>query len=289
MMAFAYSGRATFMRVLRLFSASLVPATIVASMSGHGIENRYNVFIPFVPTPEFVVDRMLEMAEVGKDDLLLDLGSGDGRIVITAAQRYGARARGVEIDPQLVEKSKENARHQGVSELTEFVAQDMFVTKIDDASVLSLYVLTASNLELRPRILNEMKPGSRVVSHQFSMGAWIADKHETYGDIHIYMWYVPARVAGTWRFDDGRRTHTLTIEQSYQDISGTLKMGDKSLPLRLAKLRGDEIDFAIDTGDERPLMFRGRVSEGVMEPRAAQNAVTGWRAIRISAPPATVK
>jgi predicted RNA methylase len=94
------------MRALRVFSASAVPALVVASMSGFGIENRYNVFIPFVPTPEFIVDRMLAMADVGKDDLLLDLGSGDGRIVIKAAQTYGARARGVEIDPQLVEKSK---------------------------------------------------------------------------------------------------------------------------------------------------------------------------------------
>jgi SAM-dependent methyltransferase len=275
---------------LRLFGASALPAAIVlASMSGYGIENRYNVFIPFVPTPEFVVDRMLEMAELGKNDLLLDLGSGDGRIVITAAQRYGARARGVEIDPQLVEKSKENAREQGVGNLTEFVAQDMFVTKIDDASVLSLYVLTASNLELRPRILDEMKPGSRVVSHQFSMGAWIADKQESYGDIQIYMWYVPAKVAGTWRFDDGRRTHTLTIEQSFQDISGTVKIGDKNVPLRLAKLRGDEIDFAIDVGDERPLMFRGRINEGVMEPRPAPGSVPVWRAVRIGAPPPVVR
>jgi SAM-dependent methyltransferase len=272
------------MRALRVFSASAVPALVVASMSGFGIENRYNVFIPFVPTPEFIVDRMLAMADVGKDDLLLDLGSGDGRIVIKAAQTYGARARGVEIDPQLVEKSKENAREQGVSALTEFVAQDMFVAPIADASVLSLYVLTASNLELRPRILNEMKPGSRVVSHQFSMGAWIADKHETYGDIHIYMWYVPARVAGTWRFDDGKRTHTLTIEQRYQDISGTLKMGDRTLPLRLTKLRGDEIDFSVEINDERAMIFRGKISEGVMEPRPSPGAATGWRAVRIGAP-----
>jgi SAM-dependent methyltransferase len=277
------------MHALHLFSASLIPATIVAALSGYGIENRYNVFIPFVPTPEFVVDRMLEMAEVGRNDLLLDLGSGDGRIVITAAQRYGARARGVEIDPQLVEKSKENASQQGVGELTEFVAQDMFVTRIDDASVLSLYVLTASNLELRPRILSEMKPGARVVSHQFSMGAWVADKHEAYGDIHIYMWYVPARVAGTWRLDDGKGMHTLTIEQRYQDISGTLKMGDRTLPLRLTKLRGDEIDFSVEINDERAMIFRGKVSEGVIEPRPSAGSATDWRAVRVGPPPQAIK
>ncbi|HEX5779903.1 MAG TPA: class I SAM-dependent methyltransferase [Xanthobacteraceae bacterium] len=277
------------MTALRLFSAAIIPVTIVASMSGYGIENRYNVFIPYVPTPEFIVDRMLEMAEIGKDDLLLDLGSGDGRIVIAAAQRYGARGRGVEIDPKLVEESKENARKVGVDHLAEFVAQDMFVAKMADASVLSLYVLTASNLELRPRILSEMKPGSRVVSHQFSMGAWIADKQESYGDIQIYMWYVPARVAGTWRLDDGKRTYMLTIEQSYQDIGGTMKIGDRTLPLRLTKLRGAEIDFAVDLGEERPIVYRGRVSDGIMEPRPSPGAVPGWRAVRITAPVQEIK
>ena len=277
------------MTALRLFSAAIIPVTIVASMSGYGIESRYNVFIPYVPTPEFIVDRMLEMAEIGKDDLLLDLGSGDGRIVIAAAQRYGARGRGIEIDPKLVEESKENARKVGVDHLAEFVAQDMFVAKMADASVLSLYVLTASNLELRPRILSEMKPGSRVVSHQFSMGAWIADKQESYGDIQIYMWYVPARVAGTWRLDDGKRSLTLTIEQDFQDISGTLKIGDRTLPLRLTKLRGAEIDFSVDFGDERPVVYRGRVSDGIMEPRPSPGSVTGWRAVRVTAPAQEIK
>jgi SAM-dependent methyltransferase len=274
------------MRALRPFSTIIVSAAIVASASaGFNVDTRYDTFIPYVPSPEFVVDRMLEMAEVTKDDLLLDLGSGDGRIVITAAQRYGARGRGVEIDPGLVAEARKNAREQGVADLTEFVAQDMFVAKIADASVLTLYVLTASNLELRPRILSEMKPGSRVVSHQFSMGSWLAEKQESYGDIQIYMWTVPANVAGQWRIERDGRQFTVEITQEFQEIRGNATFGRTTAPLRQARLKGAEIDFAIDLGHERPVLFRGRVNEGVIEPRgAAGDTEHKWRAIRVAMP-----
>jgi SAM-dependent methyltransferase len=269
-------------RAPRLLSSGLLSAFVVAaSMSGYGIENRYNVFIPYVPTPNHLVDRMLELAEIGKDDLVLDMGSGDGRIVITAAQRYGARGRGVEIDPKLVEEAKENARRAGVAERTEFIAEDMFVTRIEDATVMTLYVLTASNLELRPRILKEMRPGSRVVSHQFSMGAWLADKQESFGSADLYMWVVPASVAGTWRVQEGRREYTLKIDQEFQEISGTATVGRLTVPLRRARLRGDEIEFAIDLGNESPIIYRGRVTDGLIEPRdTGANSKRDWRAVR---------
>jgi SAM-dependent methyltransferase len=271
-----------FRRAPRLLSSGALSALVImASMSGYGVENRYNIFIPYVPTPSHLVDRMLELAEIGKDDLVLDMGSGDGRIVITAAQRYGSRGRGVEIDPKLVEEAKENARKAGVAERTEFVAEDMFVTRIEDATVMTLYVLTASNLELRPRILKEMRPGSRVVSHQFSMGAWLADKHESLGNVELYMWFVPAPVGGTWRVEDDKREFTISIQQEFQEISSTATIGRLSLPLRQARLRGNEIDFAIDTGDERPILFRGRVTEGTMVPRGAPgDNGRKWRANR---------
>ena len=275
----------------RLLSRGVLTALIVtASMSGFGVENRYNIFIPYVPTPNHLVDRMLELAEIGKDDLVLDMGSGDGRIVITAAQRYGSRGRGVEIDPKLVDEAKENARKAGVAERTDFVAQDMFVTKIEDATVMTLYVLTASNLELRPRILKEMRPGSRIVSHQFSMGAWLADKHESLGNAELYMWVVPAPVSGTWRVHEGRREYTLKIEQEFQEISGTATVGNLTAPLRRARLRGDEIDFAIDLGDESPVVFRGRVTGGVIEPRGvAADSKRDWRGVRTTPPVSIAK
>jgi ubiquinone/menaquinone biosynthesis C-methylase UbiE len=280
-----------FRRAPRLLSSGALSALIVmASMSGYGVENRYNIFIPYVPTPNHLVDRMLELAEIGKDDLVLDMGSGDGRIVITAAQRYGSRGRGVEIDPKLVEEAKENARKAGVAERTEFVAEDMFVTRIEDATVMTLYVLTASNLELRPRILKEMRPGSRVVSHQFSMGAWLADKHESLGNVELYMWFVPAPVGGTWRVQEGRREYTLKIEQEFQEISGTATIGNLTVPLRRARLKGNEIDFAIDLGDESPVVFRGHVTGGIMEPRAVTaDSKRDWRGVRTTPPDSIAK
>jgi len=195
-----------FERFRRSLFCAVAPCLILAqsTFSGFGIENRYNVFIPYVPTPNHLVDRMLELAEIGKDDLVLDLGSGDGRIVITAAQRYGSRGRGVEIDSKLVEEAKANAIKAGVAERTDFVAADMFVAPLSDATVVTLYVLTASNLELRPRLLKELRPGARVVSHAFSMGGWLADKHEVLGGVDLYLWIVPAEVAGRWDLSDGR-------------------------------------------------------------------------------------
>lgn len=273
-------------RLSRLFSSPLAAIVLLSSsMTGFPVETNPGPFVPFVPTPTFILERMLELGEIGQDDLVLDLGSGDGRIVIEAARRYGARSRGVEIDPALVEKARENAKKAGVAEHTEFVAEDMFNAKIDDANVLTLYVLTASNLQLRPRILNEMRPGSRVVSHQFSMGRWLADKQESYGDIHIYMWYVPAQAAGTWEVSDGKRRYTLTIEQEYQEIRGTARVGTQVLPLRQARLRGDEIDFAIDFGTESAVLHRGRISGSTIVPRGAPgDTERKWRATRLTPP-----
>ena len=269
-------------RVPRILSSGVLSALIVtASVTGYGFENRYNLFIPYVPTPNHLVDRMLELAEIGKDDLVLDMGSGDGRIVITAAQRYGARGRGVEIDPKLVEEAKENATKAGVAERTDFIAEDMFVTKISDATVMTLYVLTASNLELRPRILKEMRPGSRIVSHQFSMGGWIADHHESLRGADLYFWVVPASVAGTWNVEDGKNSYRLTLEQEFQEIRGTMTVGRMTVPLRQPRLRGDEIDFAVDLGDEAPMFYRGRVDDGVIVPRGATGDThRKWRATR---------
>jgi hypothetical protein len=271
----------------RPLCCGLVPILLVAaSFTGFGVENRYNIFIPYVPTPDHVVERMLELAGTGKDDLVLDMGSGDGRIVVMAAKKFGARARGVEIDPKLVKEAEENAAKAGVSERTSFVAQDMFITPIADASVVTLYVLTAVNLELRPRLLAELKPGTRVVSHAFSMGGWLADKQENFRGIDLYMWVVPAQVGGQWRMSDGSRDFTLSIEQQYQEIKGTASFGRNTVPLRQATLNGDQIDFAIDFGFEQPTWFRGRVSEGVMEPRgAAGDMGRNWKGNRVSLTP----
>jgi ribosomal protein L11 methylase PrmA len=147
----------------------------------------------FVPTPQDVVDEMLKLAKVGKGDVLYDLGSGDGRIPVTAAKRFGIRAYGIDIDPQRIAEASENARRNGVSDLVQFRNEDLFKTNFAEASVVTLYLLPDLNVKLRPRLLAELKPGTRIVSHQFDMGTWKPDRTVELNGRTIYLWTVPAR------------------------------------------------------------------------------------------------
>ncbi|MGB5962876.1 MAG: methyltransferase domain-containing protein [Coleofasciculaceae cyanobacterium] len=150
--------------------------------------------VPYVPTPEVVVERMLELAKVNKNDLLYDLGSGDGRIVITAAKKYGAKGVGVEIDPELVEKAKANAQTAGVSDKVEFRQQNLFDVNLSEATVVTLYLLPQINLKLRPQLLRQLKPGTRIVSHEFNMGEWKPEQTVKLDGRTIYVWTVPKQV-----------------------------------------------------------------------------------------------
>jgi ribosomal protein L11 methylase PrmA len=147
----------------------------------------------FVPTPQEVVDKMLELAKVGKGDVLYDLGSGDGRIPVTAAMRYGIRATGIDIDPQRIAEANENAKKNGVSHLVRFLQEDLFKAKFSEATVVTLYLLPDLNVKLRPRLLAELKPGTRIVSHQFDMGTWKPERKLELNGRTIYLWTVPAR------------------------------------------------------------------------------------------------
>jgi ribosomal protein L11 methylase PrmA len=147
----------------------------------------------FVPTPQEVVDKMLEMAQVGKGDVLYDLGSGDGRIAVTAAKRYGIRAVGIDIDPQRIAEANENARRNGVAGLVQFRREDLFKAKFGEATVVTLYLLPDLNVKLRPRLLAELKPGTRIVSHQFDMGAWQPEQKVELKNRTIYLWTIPER------------------------------------------------------------------------------------------------
>jgi predicted O-methyltransferase YrrM len=167
------------------------PAVAAAPAAGDRLD------VPYVPTPEAVVERMLRMAKVDKDDLLYDLGSGDGRIVITAAREYGARGVGYDIDPQRIEESDENARRAGVADRVRFVRQDLFEADLSAATVVTLYLLPEVNLKLRPKLLAELKPGTLVVSHNYGMGDWEPAEVvelEAEGSTHyVYSWVVPER------------------------------------------------------------------------------------------------
>jgi hypothetical protein len=196
--------------------------------------------VVWVPTPQAVVDKMLDLAKVTKDDFLMDLGSGDGRTVITAAKR-GARALGVEYNPDMVELSKRNAQAAGVSSRAQFMKADLFQTDFSKATVITMFLLPDINLKLRPKIL-DMKPGTRVVSNTFTMGEWQPDEEATVDKgcngswCHVLFWVVPAKVSGTYKIPQG----TLTLKQSFQTVSGTLTGSGRTVPVE-GKLRGDEI------------------------------------------------
>jgi hypothetical protein len=248
-----------------------------------------NLDVPYVPTPHNAVARMLEMAAVGKNDFVIDLGSGDGRIAIAAARDRGARALGVDIDPARVREANENAKAAGVAGRVTFRQQNLFDTPIGEASVLTMYLLEKVNLQLRPRILSELRPGTRVVSHQFDMGEWKPDQHTAVDSRDIYLWIVPAKVDGRWEVTSGSRRFAIELKQTFQKIEGVATIDGRPVPLRNARLRGSLVQFTIDTGKWGRLALRGRVSGSTIEgipvrsrATSGRYAAASWRATRRS-------
>lgn len=211
--------------------------------------------VVYVPTPQIVVDEMLTMAKLGPKDYIIDLGSGDGRIVITAAKKYGAQGFGVDLDTYLLGLAREGAKKEGVTERAQFIEQNLFETDLSKATVISSYLLPEMNLKLRPKIL-ALRPGTRVVAHDYHMGDWYPDDQRdipvpekvvgTPGVSYIYMWVVPARVAGKWQVSvTGRDTpYEVAFDQLFQILEGTLRAGPVSTALRGRVTNGDQITFA---------------------------------------------
>ena len=240
----------------------------------------------YVPTPQNVVDKMLEVAKVTKDDYVFDLGSGDGRIPITAAARYGARGFGVDINPKLIAEARANAKLAGVSDRVEFRQQDLFETSIREAPVVGLYLFVWANEKLRPRLVSELRPGSRIVAHDFPIGDdWKPDVEEEIENRTVYLWYVPAQVAGRWEISGGPQGLAILLQQQFQKIEGTASVNGRSVPLTNATLRGDAIEFTVALDGGKPMLFRGRVNGDKIEPRAEAGSMSGWSAVRTS--PAT--
>jgi SAM-dependent methyltransferase len=207
--------------------------------------------VHFVPTPQPLVDAMLKMAGVKSGDMVYDLGCGDGRAVITAARDFGARGIGVDIDPERIQESLANAASAGVSERVEFKQEDLFEMKFSDADVVFLYLLPELNLRLRPRILDELRPGTRIVSHAFTMGDWTHDEKAIVDSKTIFFWRVPAKVAGTWKVTlPGGEAGTLSLTQEFQKVNGTLKTRSNSYPLENARLEGAKLSFSFGKGDQ---------------------------------------
>ena len=240
-------------RLALLFAALVCSGSAVAQESSSGA--------PFVTTPDEVVAEMLALAGTGRDDYVIDLGSGDGRIVIAAARRFGARGLGVELDEKLVALSRENARGAGVAGRAEFRVQDALQTDLSGASVVTIYLLPQLIKELQPRVLGQMRPGTRVVTHAFYMQSWkpdamrkvrLSQRHASQGDESmIYLWIVPAQARGAWQAEDWR----LRIDQNFQEIEVEAHLGGRPLAVRSATLRGDSIAFSGEG-----FAFSGRVS-----------------------------
>ena len=229
--------------------------------------------VVWVPTPQALVDRMLDMAKVTPSDFLMDLGSGDGRTVITAAKR-GVRAVGVEFNPNMVNLARENAKQASATELATFQEGDLFQADISKATVITLFLLPDINLRLRPKIL-DLKPGTRIVSNSFDMGDWTPDQTIQAGPectswCRAHLWIVPAKVQGTWKLPDGGE---LTLEQRYQIVTGTLRSGSSNMTISTGKVIGDQITFTAGT-----MQYPGRVNGNAIEGIAQTSS--GWRATR---------
>ena len=222
----------------------------------------------WVPTPDDVVERMLVMAQVTPNDFVWDLGAGDGKIAIMAAKKFGARAIGVEYNADMVKHANANAQAAGVagSGAGKAVIRhgDIFATDFTQATVITLYLLPALNMKLRPQLLS-MRPGTRVVSHSFSMEDWEADEISTLDGRRAYFWIVPALVMGNWNLDAGGQHLEMTLEQTFQKVSGTLALGPIHAGLRDVKLRGTAISFAYVDQNKVRRDFTGRVNGSKME------------------------
>jgi hypothetical protein len=222
----------------------------------------------WVPTPDDVVERMLTMAQVTPNDYVWDLGAGDGKIAIMAAKKFGARAVGIEYNPDMVKHANANAQSAGVAGTGQGKAVirhgDIFATDFGQATVVTLYLLPALNMKLRPQILS-MRPGTRVVSHSFSMEDWEADEISTLDGRRAYFWLVPANVMGSWNLDAGGQKHEMALEQTFQKVSGTVTLGPIHAGLRDARLRGASISFAYVDQNRVRRDFSGRVNGGRME------------------------
>ena len=226
----------------------------------------------WVPTPQSLVDKMLDVAKVTPKDYVIDLGSGDGRTVITAAKR-GVKALGIEYNPDMVELSKRNAAKEGVSDRASFTKADLFETDFSEATVITMFLLPDINIRLRPKILN-LKSGTRIVSNSFTMGDWTADDTVMVKDGCVsyctaYLWIVPAKVEGNWSLGDG----DLTLKQTYQMISGSLSRGGNTVQIANGKLNGDQITF-----NAAGSLYTGRVTGNGMEGTISSGG--DWKASR---------
>lgn len=254
-----------------LTAAQTLAALLITIFVFQGQVTAQNLDVPYVPTPNNVVEKMLDISGVGPGDYVIDLGSGDGRIVIAAASR-GAIGHGIDLNPQRIAEAEHNAREKGVANKVVFLEGDLFETDISQASVITMYLLSSVNLKLRPRLLKELKPGTRIVSHGFSMGDWEPDQQSRVDNRSVYFWVIPAQVEGNWQWDLDGESFSMAAKQEFQKINLRVLNGDNTLAVRDPVLNGERISFsARDSATGIQYVFSGRI-EG--------NLITGLAQVR---------
>jgi len=269
--AFPAAARALACALLSLAACAVAAADLAPSKNAG----------PYVPSPQSVVADMLKIAEIGPEDFVIDLGSGDGRIVLTAAKVFGARGFGVEIKDDLVSSSNEAARREGLADRVRFVKQDLFRTDISQATVLTMYLLPDTVNLLKDKLLAELRPGTRIISHDYPLTGWIPEKYvqmdlEDKVQISgvtttlIYLYVVPAKVAGSWKASMpaavSRKPATLQLKQQLTRVSGSVQMDGRDVPLEEVRLRGDRLSFKLaGRKGEFSGQVKGRSIEGSVQ------------------------
>jgi hypothetical protein len=281
------------MKPAALMQGILALTLVLLAPAATAQDGRGNVI--YVPTPQIVVDEMLSMAKVGPNDFLIDLGSGDGRIVITAAKKLGARGFGVDLDTYLLKVANNAAKKEGVADRARFIEQNLFETDLGQATVITSYLLPEMNERLRPKLL-ALKPGTRVVAHDYAMGDWDADDDKTLivpekvvgdpGKSYIFLWIIPARVAGSWESQimaGGRSVrYQFNLEQHYQLVHGTARADDRDAKVPQFRMVGEQIAFKLDVpvaGKPVSHQFRGLAKDGIIEGTVTIGEGAGQRVV----------
>lgn len=228
----------------------------IDDIDNYSLDDGMYLDVPFVPTEENVVDTMLELANIGPEDVLYDLGSGDGRILVSAAKEWGTRGVGIDIDPMRIAEAIEYSESSQVDDMIKFIEEDFFTADFGEATAVTLYLLQSINEQLRPRLLSELRPGTRIVSHAFDMGEWKADEIRKIGNVNIYKWIIPACVAGRWEWERAGKVYRIELQQSYQEVSGDAWLDGQRAQLKRAELRGRWVVIEIqESKSARPESF----------------------------------
>jgi hypothetical protein len=267
------------MRIAKWWLLTMSLATTVFSATALAQDGKGDVI--YVPTPQIAVDEMLRLAKITANDFVIDLGSGDGRIVITAAKKFGARGMGVDLDTVLLKRARDGATREGVADRVQFVEQNLFETDLSRATVITSYLLPEMNEKLRPKIL-ALKPGTRVVAHDYDMGEWQPDEEKTLnvpektvgdpGKSYVFFWVVPAVIAGQWEslvYTGGRGViYEFDFDQGFQMVSGDVRVDGKDARLPIFSVRGDRVSFEFDAPKGAGLVkhrFQGQVKQDTIE------------------------